>query len=465
MTLGAALLVGGPAPSARASEPDLSLAGAVRQAIDSNLDLMAQRQSLDASREEIGLARSVLLPQVDLGARGQYIDDERADPARGNNKTGSFLVAAGLNQVVYDEDSWAGFSIQKHVYDGLVKQLVSFRLGVIEDAADAFLQLDSSQHVLDIQQRNRKITRQNIEKSRARIAGGWSSEGEILRWEAQLASDDTAVREAQVRVLQSNLELNRVRNSPPETLASIVPVTLEDYGFVYANEAIAKAVVVPEQDRRMRDFLVRAGIARSPELAALEASIAAGERQLTANRRAFWIPTVSFAAGVDYLANYNNVDDDFNQTEWGVKGVLAFPLFEGGAKFAGLEQARAALQSLRTDRRAAAQSLEQAIRASFAQATGSFESVGFARRQVSAARESFELVDQSYVLGVASFLDLLDAQSQLLTAELSLNDATFGFLQDLVAAERAISFYSFVHESEDAQGIIDGIARELQLQP
>jgi outer membrane protein TolC len=465
MTLGAVIFGNGPAPLARAADPNLSLPQAVRQAIESNLDLIAQRQSLAASREEIGLARSVLLPQLDVGARGQYIDDERPDQARGNNTTGSFLVGAGLSQVIYDEESWAGFSIQKHVYDGLVKQLVAYQLGVVQDAADAFINLDSAQHVLEIQERNRQITRENLEKSRARISAGWSSEGEILRWHAQLASNDTEVRRAQVSVLQNLLELNRVRNMPPETFVAVVPATLADYAFVYADQSIASAVVEPEQDRQMRDYLVRAGIARSPDLAALDFSIAAGERQLTANRRAFWIPTVSFNAGVDYLTNHSSVDDDFNQTEWGVKGVVAFPVFQGGAKFAGLDQARAALQSLRTDRRATAQSLEQVIRAAFAQATGSFESVGFARREVSAAQESFELIDQSYILGIASFLDLLDAQTQRLQADLTLNNATYGFLVDLIAAERSISFYSFVHEPKEVEGILDGITRELQLQP
>jgi len=463
--LGVALIVSGALTVARASPADVSLSEAVRQALESNLELAARRQSLTAAREEIGLARSPLLPQVDLGARGQYIDAERSDSARGNNKTGSFLMGAGLSQVVYDEDSWAGFDIQKHVYGGQVEELEAFQLGVVQEAAAGFLALDSNQHVLDIQIRNRQITQQNIEKSRARIVAGWSGEREILRWETQLAGNDRDVRAAQVSVLQSLLELNRVRNRPPEAPQDIESVTLTEYGFVYGNGMVAASLVDPEQDRRMRDYLVRVGLARSPNIAAFDASIAAGERQLTANRRAFWVPTLTFQAGVDYLANHSSTEDDFNQSEWGVKGVLAYPLFEGGAKFAGLEQARATLQSLRTDRRALAQSLEQAIRAAFAQASGAFESVGFTQRRSAAARKNFELVDRSYTLGVASILDLLDAQSQLLDAELALNNASYGFLEDLIAAERAISFYAFLEAASEVEALLDGVARELGLRP
>jgi outer membrane protein len=460
--LAVALLVTGALTIARASPAGVSLSEAVQEALASNLDLASRIQSLAAAREDVGVARSPLLPRIDLGARGQYIDAERPDEQRGNNKTGSFLMAAGLTQVVYDEGSWAGFDIQKHVYDGQVKQLEAFQLGVVQDAAGAFLALDTARRQLDIQIRNRDITRHNLEQSRARIAAGWSAEREILRWETQLAGNDGDVRAAQVNVLHRLLELNRVRNRPPEAPVDTEPATLAEYGFLYGNEPIAASLVDPKLDRRMRDYLVRVGLAHSPEIVAFDASIAAAERQLTANRRAFWVPTLTFKAGVDYLANHSS-EDDFNQSEWGVKGVLSYPLLEGGAKIAGLEQARAMLRSLRTDRRALSQSLEQTIRGAFAQASGSFESVGFAERSSAAAEKNFELVDQSYTLGVASILELLDAQAQLLSAELAVNDATYTFLADLIAAERAISFYAFLEAPPDVEALLDGVARELGL--
>ena len=86
------------------------------------------------------------------------------------------------------------------------------------------------------------------------------------------------MRAAQVLVLQNRFELNRVRNLPPEEGVSAQPSTIDEYGFVYAREAVVEAVATPESDRRMRDFLARVGLRRSPDLAALESSIAAAER-------------------------------------------------------------------------------------------------------------------------------------------------------------------------------------------
>jgi outer membrane protein TolC len=92
----AALLSMALSAEAQVDDPELSLPEAVRQALESNLDLIAQRRALDSARAEIGLARAPLLPQADFGARAQLLDAERSDEARGNNREGSFLIGAGV---------------------------------------------------------------------------------------------------------------------------------------------------------------------------------------------------------------------------------------------------------------------------------------------------------------------------------------------------------------------------------
>jgi outer membrane protein len=453
------------APLGHATDEGISLRDAVRQAISSNLDLLARRRALAAAREEIGLARSTLLPQIDVGARGEFLDNDRPDSEGGNNTQESVLFTAKLTQSLYDEESWAGFDIQKYTYMGQVQQFAAFELGLIQTAAEAFLELERAQRLGAIQEGNREITRSNLSTSRARIAAGWSSEREILRWESQLAGNDADVRAAQVSVLQTRFELNRVRNLPPESAAAALLATVEEYGFVYAREPITRAIVAPETDRRMRDFLVRVGIQRSPDLATLDASIAGAKRQLASSRRAFWVPTLTFNAGIDHLEANPNSGDSFNATEWGVQGLITFPLVEGGAKLASRDQALQALASLRTQRRATAQTLSQTIRAAFAQASGAYETLGFAKREVEAARRNFELVDASYILGVDSILDLLDAQAQQLAAELSMTNATYDFLENLIAAERQIAFSAYLESPAEVEGLLDQLELELRRPP
>jgi len=464
----ACLLVVSLAHPADAAGAELNLTEAVRQTLDANLDLAAQRQALAADREQVSIARSALLPQVNLGARAQHLDDDRSDAARGNTSQNSATVAAGVTQVLYDENAWAGFDVQKHVYDSQRSQFETLRLSVIQDAANAFLQLDSAREVLSIQEGNRELTRKNLETSRARVAAGYSGERDVLRWQSQLAGNDGAVVQARTLVLVNRFELNRVRNQAPEVAVEAAPVQVEEHGFVYARDLIARALANPGDDRRLRDLMVREGLSRSPVLTQIDASIVAQERQLQASRRAFWVPSASLGAGINHMVTDQSdggSSESFNDTEWTVGAELSFPLVQGGAKLARFRQARETLSSLRIQRRSQAMSIEESIRAAFAQASGSHASLGFARQGESSAQRNFELVNDSYVAGVASIVDLLDAQNQLLDAQLAVSNALYGFFTDLIAAEQAMAFYPFLEPEPEVKELLDRLEREFPGRP
>ena len=129
----------------------------------------------------------------------------------------SATVSAGATQLIYDESAWSGFDIQKHVYAGQKDQFESFRLALVEQAAVVFLELDRARALLSMQERNRELTRKNLETTRARIVTGYSSDREILRWESQLAGNDQAVTSARAQALVQLFQLNAIRNRPPET--------------------------------------------------------------------------------------------------------------------------------------------------------------------------------------------------------------------------------------------------------
>lgn len=451
-------------PAAGAEEA-LSLTDAVRETLAANLDLAAQQEQLDANREQIGVARAALLPQIGAGFQGQYLDDDRPDGVRGNVTQGSGTVSAGLSQVLYDDDTWAGYTIQKHVYDSQRSQFETFRLSTIADAAKTFLELERAEALLQIQKRNREVTRRNMETARARVATGYSGERDVLRWQSQLSANETDVVQAQVLALVNRFELNRVRDREREAAIEVVDAKLEEYGFVFARDSIASALGNEQASRSLRDVMVRFGLSRSPVLAALDASIEAEKRQVTAGYRSFWVPTLSFGAGVNYLAAKTDSKagaSTTNDAEWGVKAGLSIPLLEGGGRLASLRESQSTLSSLRTQRRSQGQTIEESIRRAFAQANGSYLSLGYAREQEAASKQNFDLVNQSYEAGVSSILDLLDAQTQLLDAQIGVANAHYGFLEDLMAAEQQIAFFSFLEPESDVSKLLDQLEAALR---
>ena len=84
------LAVSNPMP---ASAEPLELGDAVREALESNLDLAARRRALAADAEEVELAGAQLLPQIALAARAQRMDADRSDAERGETTRDSITFA------------------------------------------------------------------------------------------------------------------------------------------------------------------------------------------------------------------------------------------------------------------------------------------------------------------------------------------------------------------------------------
>ena len=94
-----------------------------------------------------------------------------------------------------------------------------------------------------------------------------------------------------------------------------------------------------------------------------------------------------------------------------------------------------------------------------------FAAIVFARSQEAAARRGYELANESYVLGVASILSLLDAQSQLLDANEAVANARYDFLEALIEAEEQMALYPFLEPKPEMTALLDRVERELDAQP
>ncbi len=121
------------------------------------------------------------------------------------------------------------------------------------------------------------------------------------------------------------------------------------------------------------------------------------------------------------------------------------------------------MRSLRAQRRATIVTLGDDIRSALAVASGAYAGLIASRKQQKAAERYFDLTNQSYVLGVASLLNLLDAQNQQLTADIAAANALNDFLTAVIASERALAFISFLAPEAEANEILENIEKSMQI--
>jgi outer membrane protein TolC len=203
--------------------------------------------------------------------------------------------------------------------------------------------------------------------------------------------------------------------------------------------------------REFRNFVVEEGLAAAPELMAFDAAIAAQERIIVGARRDYWLP--SFDVEGDFQQLFANGgagerDSDISgldDSDWQVGVFARLPLFEGGRKNAKLGRNREEFLQLQTSRSNSEDRLNQRILRSLNNTRASYPSIKLSRDALDAATNNLQLVTDSYVQGIKSIIDLLDAQNQALNAELGAANAVYDFLIDLMGLQRSMgTFITFL---------------------
>jgi outer membrane protein TolC len=444
----------------------LTLPQAVREAIKVNLDLAARDHNVAAGREEISNAWARLKPQLSVSGTGLVIDDDRAEASFGQYSERSFTAGAGLSQVIFSEPAWANVTIQKDLQLSLEAEREKVRLDVALEAAVAYLIVLKTKTVERIQQNNVKLTRSNLEAAQVRQAVGVAGPAEVYRWEAEIAASRKAVIAANSLRNLAEIELNRILDRPSEESFTTQEVGLDDPALRISYERLFSYINNPWSFDNVRDFLVEEGLEASPELAQMDALIAAAERVKSSASRAYWSPTLALQGDVSNLFWEDGAGADFpttaDDTNWSIGVNLTLPIYSGGSRRADYVQAREELEVLRRQRDALADRIEQRIRSALHLAGSSFAAIALSRSGAEAADKSLEVVSDAYGRGTVSILELLDAQNTALVSDRVAANAIYDFLIDYMNIQRAIGSFDVLATAEENRKAIERLEKYLE---
>jgi len=457
-----------------ASSRAIDLTGAVKEAVERNLDLQARSREVLAGAQEVNRARANLLPDLELSGQGLVIDADRARASFGLQPERTATGSLELTQVLYSDKAWGNLEIQKRLQEARELDRESLRLDITREAASAYLNILRTRVLERIRRNNLKVSRQNLDLASLRVQIGYAGPGELYRWQAQIAMDKRAVIEAESKVHLAESELNRLLQRPLEEPLSPHEVTLESPDLPTGDTRLAAYIGNAEDYALLREFMVREALAQSPELQRLDKAIAAQERARKMTARSFWSPTVGLQAGyserfaksgagaggfkLDLPLPFEISLPTMNDQSWNVGVGFSLPLFNGGANLAEHSLAGRKLEELHLTRQAAAQRIEQRLRAAMFQAGASWPGIRLSSQAAEAAHRNLALVTDAYGQGLLSITELLEAQSYDLTASQAAENAVYDFQLDLLSVERAVGrFWMFRTDSEK-----DGLFRRLR---
>lgn len=434
-----------------------------RLALLQNQDLRAEGFGLQAGFQEIARARANLLPQIGASA-GYTWRKDTPTVAAGLFAERSSDAALSLDQFIYSDAASANLTIQKELQRTRLASLEEFQLDVVLAATTSYYTVLNARSQLAVQENNLKISRANFELAEDRVRLGTSTPADVYRWQAEVARAQILVVNARAVLKQSWETLNRVLHRPLGTRLALNEAGFDE-PFVMTREEFDKLVSSPADYALFARFYIDRALVQAPELEQLDAQIVAKRRELTSQRRAYWLP--DFTIGGRYASNLSQsglgagpaAGEDLDDWTVGVQATL--PLFSGGIRKANVSRASFELRQLESLRASAAEKVEEAVRNQLHAAEAAYAQIELAATAAEASQKNFDLVSDAYARGTVTVIELLDAQDTSLAATAAAAESLYNFLITIMSVQRAVGGFDFLLTPETRDELATEYRRRL----
>ncbi|MBS0475797.1 MAG: TolC family outer membrane protein [Proteobacteria bacterium] len=387
---------------ALAATPALAddLRGALAMAYSSNPQMQAARAQQRAVDEGVPIARSASLPSVSGTANWtEYVHNSGTSPLAPDR---NLDLAANASMPLY-----AGGAIKNSIRAAKTRvaagqaDLRATESGVFSQVVTAYMDVILAEAVVGLNRSNAKQLEVNLQATRDRFEIGDLTRTDVAQSQSRLALANGQVRSAEAQLISARERYIQVIGKAPEALQTPPPLP-----------GLPAAV----------DDAVHTALDNNPDLiAAHERSKAASFD--TAVAGAGRLPTIGVFTGIDRTDslgtnNLPGVTQSVTSTIAGLRATI--PLFQGGLPAAQRRQAQAREGAVLEQQIGIEREVVAATRSAFASWQAATALITSSQTAVDAATLSLEGVRAENTVGNRTILDILNAEQELLNAQVQL---------------------------------------------
>ena len=380
------------------ADPDLDRLQ--QQAASANLGIAQAVARLRAAQAAVAGSRAGLLPS--LGASGTAT---RARSATGSGGGTNNSYSLGLN-ASWELDLWGRLSGAVDASQAQAQassaDLAAARLSLQASLAQAYFALRTAEAQQRLLQESLAAYEQSWQLTRNRERAGVASSADVAQAEAQYKSTQAQLIEAGTSRAQLEHAL--------AALLGLAPAAFD----LPATGLLPAPPLVPAE---LPAELLR----RRPDIAAAERRVAAANADLGVARTAYF-PALTLSGAAGYRGARLSDLVSAPQLFWSLGPALAATLFDGGARDAAVESARAALDLATAGYRQSVLTALQEVEDNLAAATSLAQQQQVQTEAVAAAQRALDVVSNQYRAGTVAYLNVLSAQTTGLAARRSLID-------------------------------------------
>ena len=420
-----------PLPAWRDYFRDPALQAQIEQALAHNRDRALALARLDEARALAGLQASQRSPQVVLDAQGQ-----RTRVPADLNLTRRPLLGdqfqLGLGLASWELDLWGRLArlddAAREAWLASDAAAQALTLSLIHQVAQTWLQLAELDERLRLARRALDSREETLRIFTRRVEVGATS---------RLALTQVQLLQTQAAALVSQLQ--QQREAQWQTL------TLLTGGAPAAGEP--QLAALPPLRAGLPAELLR----QRPDLIAAEHQLKAADANVQAARAAY-LPRISLTAAFGSASAELSGLMKVGSTAWSVTPDVALPLLDGGRREQNLAVQQARRQQARLAYERAAQQALRDVNDALSARQRLAEQLDIAGQTLAAQAERARLALRRYDTGAAAFLEVLDAQRDLLAAEQQQVQARRALLASQASLYAALGGGDLVNPVSEAKG-------------
>jgi multidrug efflux system outer membrane protein len=400
---------------------DSRLQTLIEQALVNNRDLRVAAANIAAARAQYHIQRAELLPEVDASAGYRF-----ADPGGGNSSgtgtnraSGSFSTDIGIN--AFEIDLFGRVrslsTAAQNRYFATEAAARATRLTLVGDIGTTWLTYASDRSLLKIAQDTAASAESSVKLTRARLDGGIAPRTDLAQAQIVLTTAQSDLAQQTTLVAQDVNALQLLVGAPIDP--ALLPASIDEAAKSFAD---------------LPAGLDSGILLRRPDVVQAEYELRATNAEIGAARAALF-PRISLTALAGFASGGLTSLFTGGAFNYSVAPSVSYPIFRAGAGKAGVQQSEA-------QRDAALATYEKAIQTAFREVSDALARHGTIAAQTTAqqaltaaATDNYRLSDARYRGGIDTFLQSLDAQRSLYSAQRSL------IATELVAASNRVTLY------------------------
>ena len=307
---------------------------------------------------------------------------------------------------------WKSISMSDTQILANVEAARASRLDLIDQVNQAYYGLllaEASYNVLKQNYENAKVNADLIQK---KFDVGAASEYDVLRSSVQVKNVEPELLQAEIGIKQAKLLLKILMGMDSsveiESNTTLKEMQQEMYGYVMGVE---------------RD------LSQNTDLRALDIQT----KQLKQNvdmKKLAWVPTIGAQFNLAWSSISNGpVFKNINLNPYSnVALSVAVPIFSGGSKYFGLKQAQVQYNEMKLHRENLVRSLNMQVDLALDNINKEIKQIETSAEGVRQAEKAHSIMQKSFEIGAATYLDLRDSELANTTSQLAYYQAIYNYL-------------------------------------